>query len=378
MNANGVNGANGDPDRDNLVNSAEFAAHTNPNNFDTDGDGLNDGFEVQKGLNPLSSPGQSEADVDTDGDGLSDPLEYLFFGDLSQTSTNDFDGDGLSNGEECRVVGGYDNPIGVASEWIETPPNANEINWDDNDEGFSELPIGFSFPFYGSAYSNLHVSVNGIVSFGAEYGVWDEVAPMPTGAPFAAIAPFWADLQVISGSVHYYAVGSAPERRFVIAWERVSFWDEPSTSFSFQMELCEDGWILFRYGQMDGGGITGMPMAVGLQNSNGVDGSLWRYENDAPGGITNGLAVLFTRTRTKTLFLRSYPNNSDSDGDGMPDGWEIQYGFNPLFYADGGFDRDGDGLLNRDEYLSGTDPDGVLQAASLDVFNVIFYQPTRF
>jgi hypothetical protein len=62
----------------------------------------------------------------------------------------------------------------------------------------------------------------------------------------------------------------------------------------------------------------------------------------------------------------------------MPDGWEIQYGFNPLFYADGGFDRDGDGLLNRDEYLSGTDPDGVLQAASLDVFNVIFYQPTRF
>jgi hypothetical protein len=51
------------------------------------------------------------------------------------------------------------------------------------------------------------------------------------------------------------------------------------------------------------------------------------------------------------------PDDADTDGDGMPDGWELQYGFNPLFYADGGFDFDSDGLSNANEYLSSTRPD---------------------
>lgn len=45
----------------------------------------------------------------------------------------------------------------------------------------------------------------------------------------------------------------------------------------------------------------------------------------------------------------------DSDGDGMPDGWEIQYGLNPLV-NDAGGDLDGDGLTNLQEYQAGTNP----------------------
>jgi hypothetical protein len=51
------------------------------------------------------------------------------------------------------------------------------------------------------------------------------------------------------------------------------------------------------------------------------------------------------------------PALADTDGDGMPDGWEVAYGFNPLLYADGGFDFDADGLSNADEYQHGTEPD---------------------
>jgi hypothetical protein len=46
----------------------------------------------------------------------------------------------------------------------------------------------------------------------------------------------------------------------------------------------------------------------------------------------------------------------DSDGDGIPDWWEILYGFDPFDPTDASLDTDGDGKTNRDEYLAGTNP----------------------
>ena len=36
-------------------------------------------------------------------------------------------------------------------------------------------------------------------------------------------------------------------------------------------------------------------------------------------------------------------NNPDTDNDGMPDGWEVNYGLNPNSASDGSADPDGDG-----------------------------------
>lgn len=53
------------------------------------------------------------------------------------------------------------------------------------------------------------------------------------------------------------------------------------------------------------------------------------------------------------------PRHPDSDGDGLPDGWEVAHGLNPVS-AEGGDgargDPDGDGYDNATEYRSGTDP----------------------
>lgn len=46
----------------------------------------------------------------------------------------------------------------------------------------------------------------------------------------------------------------------------------------------------------------------------------------------------------------------DSDGDGMPDTWEVKYGLDPKNANDGALDTDGDGYTNVEEYLNGTDP----------------------
>jgi hypothetical protein len=48
--------------------------------------------------------------------------------------------------------------------------------------------------------------------------------------------------------------------------------------------------------------------------------------------------------------------NPDTDGDGMPDGWEVQHGFNPVEAADALADLDGDGYTNLQEYRSRTRP----------------------
>ncbi len=54
--------------------------------------------------------------------------------------------------------------------------------------------------------------------------------------------------------------------------------------------------------------------------------------------------------------LPDFGGVADSDGDGMPNAWEIQYGLNPNSSADANTDLDGDGLTNLQEYLAGTDP----------------------
>ena len=50
------------------------------------------------------------------------------------------------------------------------------------------------------------------------------------------------------------------------------------------------------------------------------------------------------------------PQNPDTDGDGLLDGFELQNGFDPLVPGEATLDSDGDGLDNLGEQEAGTDP----------------------
>ena len=53
--------------------------------------------------------------------------------------------------------------------------------------------------------------------------------------------------------------------------------------------------------------------------------------------------------------LGTSDNSSDTDGDGMPDAWEVAHGLNPNL-NDANSDPDGDGISNFTEFQRGTDP----------------------
>ena len=72
----------------------------------------------------------------------------------------------------------------------------------------------------------------------------------------------------------------------------------------------------------------------------------------------------FKATTGSTFWAAIYYNQNgytdmeeatDSDGDGMPDAWEIDHGLNP-FFNDAAQDPDGDGLTNLQEYQQGRNP----------------------
>lgn len=78
-----------DTDHDGLTDGEEyFMAHTDPNNPDTDHDGMPDGWEYRYGLNPKDP---ADVNLDPDQDGLTNLVEYQFDSDplLADGERND-------------------------------------------------------------------------------------------------------------------------------------------------------------------------------------------------------------------------------------------------------------------------------------------------
>jgi outer membrane protein OmpA-like peptidoglycan-associated protein len=105
-----------DKDKDGLTNSQEDDLGTDPENADTDGDGLKDGEEFMTyNTDPLKA--------DSDGDGLNDGAEVNQY--TTDPNMADTDGDGLNDGDEVNTY--YTDPLNADSD-DDSLTDGNEVN----------------------------------------------------------------------------------------------------------------------------------------------------------------------------------------------------------------------------------------------------------
>ena len=108
---------------------------------------------------------------------------------------------------------------------------------------------------------------------------------------------------------------------------------------------------------------------IGLFSGSGVQ--LDARATGSPGlGISQGLFPDGTgsvQSLTPTPAAANALASLDTDGDGIPDAWEIANGLNPNDPLDALLDRDGDGKSNLSEYLAGTDPNNPLSVLTSSI-----------
>ncbi|GAB4319360.1 MAG: hypothetical protein Kow0069_22840 [Promethearchaeota archaeon] len=112
-------------------------------------------------------------------------------------------------------------------------------------DGYATVTLPFPFQFYNESWMQVHVSVNGYLSFTDSSPGRFNPQPFPSSDPELgfAVAPFWADLDTTGAGGAVYAK-SLPDA-WVVEWHDVDYWG--TKTGTFEAILHRDGRVTFQY-----------------------------------------------------------------------------------------------------------------------------------
>lgn len=202
--------------------------------------------------------------------------------------------------------------IGLNSKNEGTALNIANVDEGNADEGDGEVTVTmpFSFTFYGVTSDLLRIAHHGGILFNRQMG---DISPSNEKLPVAdlplAILPYWDHLDGGTGNVYVKTMGEAPQRRFIVQWDRFLHWQESSSDGTFQVILYEgSNEILFQYKDLDFGSAEqsnplqdqfnyGQSATIGL-NQNGRNAHEYAFNNGSTvisnNLLIDGFAILWT------------------------------------------------------------------------------------
>lgn len=113
-----------------------------------------------------------------------------------------------------------------------------------DDGGWFNIPIGFTYDFFGNNYTTCHISTNGNIQFGntANFSTSFTPGTVPAVAvPNNYVAAVWSDLNLeeVGSSLRYWTTGIAPNRVFCVLWDCEFYPGANGTRVTAQAELYE-------------------------------------------------------------------------------------------------------------------------------------------
>ncbi|TMP80195.1 peptidase M4 family protein [Pseudoalteromonas phenolica] len=360
--------------------------------IDADQDGMDDNWELLYGLNPADA---NDAELDLDSDTLSNLQEYQLG---SFPNNTDSDNDGLQDGDEVNQYNtspaNADSdsdrmPDGWEVQYQLDPTSSADANLDNDEDGFSNVVEYFNDTDPTDAASFPEGTLELFYNF--EDGLVPEnFVHSDQSSPW-----FVTEIEgqkVLTNNDIGDSQRSSTKFEFVAQQGAISFDYKTDTEQGYDyLEVYLNGeqvlrtsgqqeWSSFNYSVLPGANeiefvfdkdasVSTQADAVYIDNIYIGDNSLdtdqdgmpdfWEVQygldindaSDAAGDLDNDGLSNLAEYQNQTA-----PNNSDSDSDGMPDGWEVQYGLAPTDPSDAVLDADDDGFSNLDEYLLGTEP----------------------
>ena len=300
-----------DTDNDTLTLLQEAVALTNPTSPDTDGDGLPDGWEVTYsdavGVDPLVAATGDELASDKDNDTLTLMQE---FGANTDPTMSDTDSDTLPDAWEVR----YSTVFGVNAT---DGANASELASDTDSDGLSLI---------GEFNAGTDPRSNDTDGDGLNDG-WEVNYKSVEGVN-------------ATGAAGVSDLTSDTDNDTLTLLQEAKAGTDP-TSNDTDGDGLPDGWEV-TYRSVSGVNATGAASASDLTSDT---------DND-------------TLTLLQEAEAGTDPTSDDTDGDGLPDGWEVEYiaipGVDPLVAANDSVlesDTDGDGQTLLEEAKANKDPE---------------------